>query len=211
MIQACTYHSAIFVKPQQWPTPSESIAIYCVRKLVLCVTHLQSCTKVDIWNKKKRLRTVAKIKTQDYKNWRLQKLSTIATPPLNTATTLFNEHRSHTSDGASRLGLGLETNFCESRFRSRSFWWSLGLVSKLQPGLSLGLETNFCESRFRSRSFWWSLGLVSKLQPGLSLGLQGYGLDYIAGLNWNQSVRMDSGRSFNEFLKQEWNRGSFFH
>ena len=24
----------IFVKPQQWPTPSESIAIYCVRKLV---------------------------------------------------------------------------------------------------------------------------------------------------------------------------------
>ena len=179
MIQACTYHSAIFVKPQQWPTPSESIAIYCVRKLVLCVTHLQSCTKVDIWNKKKRLRTVAKIKTQDYKNWRLQKLSTIATPPLNTATTLFNEHRSHTSDGASRLGLGL--------------------------------ETNFCESRFRSRSFWWSLGLVSKLQPGLSLGLQGYGLDYIAGLNWNQSVRMDSGRSFNEFLKQEWNRGSFFH
>jgi len=60
---------AIFVKPQQWPTPSESIAIYCVRKLVSCVTHLQSCAKVDIWNKKKKLRTVAKIKTQDYKNW----------------------------------------------------------------------------------------------------------------------------------------------
>jgi len=59
---------AIFVKPQQWPTPSESIAIYCVRKLVSCVTHLQSCAKVNIWNKKK-LRTVAKIKTQDYKNW----------------------------------------------------------------------------------------------------------------------------------------------
>ena len=38
---------AIFVKPQQWPTPSESIAIYCVRKLVSCVTHLQSCAKVD--------------------------------------------------------------------------------------------------------------------------------------------------------------------
>ena len=34
---ACTYHSAIFVKPQQWPTPSESIAIYCVRKLVSLV------------------------------------------------------------------------------------------------------------------------------------------------------------------------------
>jgi len=41
MIQACTYHSAMFVKPHQWPTPSESIAIYCVRKLVSCVTHLQ--------------------------------------------------------------------------------------------------------------------------------------------------------------------------
>ena len=46
--------SAIFVKPQQWPTPSESIAIYCVRKLVSCITHLQSCAKVDIWNKKKK-------------------------------------------------------------------------------------------------------------------------------------------------------------
>jgi len=66
---------AIFVKPQQWPTPSESIAIYCVRKLVSCITHLQSCTKVDIWNKKKKLRTVAKIKPQGYKNWRLPKFS----------------------------------------------------------------------------------------------------------------------------------------
>ena len=45
---ACTYHSAIFVKPHQWPTPTESIAIYCVRKLVSCITHLQSCAKVDI-------------------------------------------------------------------------------------------------------------------------------------------------------------------
>ena len=62
---------AIFVKPQQWPTPSESIAIYCVRKVVSCVTHLQSCAKVDIWNKKKKLRTVAKIKPQGYKNCRL--------------------------------------------------------------------------------------------------------------------------------------------
>ena len=59
MIRACTYHSAKFVKPQQWPTPSESIAIYCVRKLVSCITHLQSCANVDIWNKKKKLRTVA--------------------------------------------------------------------------------------------------------------------------------------------------------
>jgi len=47
--------SAIFVKPQQWPTPSESIAIYCVRKLVSCITHLQSCATVDIWNKKKKI------------------------------------------------------------------------------------------------------------------------------------------------------------
>jgi len=29
MIQGCTYHSAIIVKSQQLPTPSESIAIYC--------------------------------------------------------------------------------------------------------------------------------------------------------------------------------------
>ena len=76
---------AIFVKPHQWPTPSESIAIYCVRKVVSCVTHLQSCAKDDIWKKKKKLRTVAKIKTQDYKIWRLQNLSTVVTPPLNTA------------------------------------------------------------------------------------------------------------------------------
>jgi len=53
---------AFFVKPQQWPTSTESIAIYCVRKLVSCVTHLQFCAKVDIWNKKKKLHTVAKIK-----------------------------------------------------------------------------------------------------------------------------------------------------
>ena len=84
----------IFIKPQQWPTPSEFIAIYCVRKLVSCVTHLKSCAIVDIWNKRKKLHTVAKIKTQDYKNWRLQNLSTIVTPLLNTATILFNEHRS---------------------------------------------------------------------------------------------------------------------
>jgi len=84
---------AMFVKPQQWPTPSELIAIYCVRKLVSCVTHLQSCAKVGIKNKKKKLCTVAKIKTHNYKNWRLQKFSTIATLPLNTATTLFNEPR----------------------------------------------------------------------------------------------------------------------
>ena len=101
MIQACTYHSAMFVKPQQWPTPSESIAIYCVRKLVSCITHLQSCAKVDIWNKKKKLRTVAKIKTQNYKIWRLPKFSTIAAPPLNTATTLFNEPRSQRPFGTS--------------------------------------------------------------------------------------------------------------
>jgi len=42
MIQACTYHSAIIVKSQQWPTPSESIAIYCMRKLVSCVLHIFS-------------------------------------------------------------------------------------------------------------------------------------------------------------------------
>ena len=50
---------------------------------------------------KKKLRTVAKIKTQDYKNWRLQNFFTIVTPPLNTATTLFNEHRSQRPLGTS--------------------------------------------------------------------------------------------------------------
>jgi len=50
MIQACAYHSAMFVKPHQWPTPSESIAIYCVRKLLSCITHLQSLFK-SIWIK----------------------------------------------------------------------------------------------------------------------------------------------------------------
>jgi len=93
-LPATAQNKAIFVKPQQGPTPSESIAIYCVRKLVSCFTHLQSCAKVDIWNRMKKLRTVAKIKTQASKNWRLQNLSTIVTPLLNTATTLFNEHRS---------------------------------------------------------------------------------------------------------------------
>ena len=85
-----TWNVTMFVKPQQWPTPSESIAIYCVRKLVSCMTHLQSCAKVDIWNKKKKIRTVAETKTQGYKNRRLPKFSTNLSPPLNTATTLFN-------------------------------------------------------------------------------------------------------------------------
>ena len=54
MIQACTYHSAKFVKPHQRPTPSEPTAIHCVRKLVSCVTHPQSRAKVDTWNKKEK-------------------------------------------------------------------------------------------------------------------------------------------------------------
>jgi len=94
-------YEGIFVKPQQWPTPSESIAIYCVRKLVSCITHLQSCAKVDIWNKKKKLRTVAKIKPQGYKNCRLPKFGTNVTLPLYTATTLFNEPRSQRPFGTS--------------------------------------------------------------------------------------------------------------
>ena len=68
---ACTYHSALFVKPQQWPTPSESIAIYCVRKLVSCYTS-SVLRKSRHMKQKKKLRTVAKIKTQDYKILRLQ-------------------------------------------------------------------------------------------------------------------------------------------
>jgi len=60
----------IIVNTQQWPTPSESIAIYCVRKLVSCVLHIFSpAQKSTFETKRKNLRTVAKIKTQDYKNW----------------------------------------------------------------------------------------------------------------------------------------------
>jgi len=55
MIRACTYHSAMLVKPQQWPTPSESIAIYCLRKLVSCITHLQSCAKSRLMKQKKKI------------------------------------------------------------------------------------------------------------------------------------------------------------
>jgi len=55
MIQACTHHRAIIVKLQQWPTPSESIAIYCVRKLVSCVAHR---TRI-IFTAGARLRTFA--------------------------------------------------------------------------------------------------------------------------------------------------------
>ena len=73
---AITSITAIFVKPQPWPTPSESIAIYCVRKLVSCITHLQSYAKVDIWNKKKKLKNYALLlrsnlkvtKIEDYQN-----------------------------------------------------------------------------------------------------------------------------------------------
>jgi len=65
-----------------------SCVCYTSSVLRLRVLHIFIFSQVDIWNKKKKLRTVAKIKTQDYKNWRSQKLSTIATPPLNTATTL---------------------------------------------------------------------------------------------------------------------------
>ena len=72
MIQACTHHSAVIVKSQQWPTPSESIAIYCARKVVSCVTHLSSCAWPDIWNKKKNYlvlqRSKLKIETTE-PNW----------------------------------------------------------------------------------------------------------------------------------------------
>jgi len=121
----------MFVKPHQWPTPSESIAIYCVRKLVSCVTHHQSCAKVDIWNKKKKLRTVAKIKTQNYLNWRLQKFSTIATLPLNTATTLFNEPRSQRPLGTILL------------YRN----WSVNLFNQITR-LSVNLFNNWSVSLF---------------------------------------------------------------
>ena len=55
------YHIAIFVKPQQWPTPSESIAIYCVRKLVSLyhiVTYNQTIARkleFAVWKKRNNL------------------------------------------------------------------------------------------------------------------------------------------------------------
>jgi len=58
------------------------------------VLHIFSPAQKSTYETKEKLRTVAKIKTQDYKNWRLQNVFTIVTPPLNTATTLFNERRS---------------------------------------------------------------------------------------------------------------------
>ena len=47
-VSKLTQHKAVMVKSQSqlWPTPSESIAIYCARKLVSCVTHLQSLSKM---------------------------------------------------------------------------------------------------------------------------------------------------------------------
>jgi len=144
--------SAIFVKPQQWPTPSESIAIYCVRKLVSCITHLQSCAKVNIWNKKKKLRTVAKIKTQGYKNWRLPKFSTNVTPPLNTATTLFNEPRSqqHCSTNPDRRGVSVE--FIPIRFDDcEVFHVLLGLLpSIILPRWKAGMKI-----KWKLKLLWW--------------------------------------------------------
>ena len=66
---------AIFVKPQQWPTPSESIAIYCVRELVSCVLHFFSPAQKSTYETKRKnyallLRSKLKIaKIEDYKNW----------------------------------------------------------------------------------------------------------------------------------------------
>ena len=72
---------------------------------------------------KKKLRTVAKIKTQGYKNWRLTKFSTNVTPPLNTATTLCNEPRQVSLSQklneiikASRCCIANASNFTSSTF-----------------------------------------------------------------------------------------------
>jgi len=70
MTQACTHHSAIIVKSQQWPTPSESIAIYCiVRKLVSCVTHRQPVLirKDSIWLHDRDFMKQSETETQDLK------------------------------------------------------------------------------------------------------------------------------------------------
>jgi len=97
---ACTYHSALFVKPQV--THTKRIDRNLLREKTSFVCYTSSVLrKSRHMRQKKKLRTVAKIKTQDYKNWRLQNLFTIVTPPLNTATTLFNEHRSQRPLGTS--------------------------------------------------------------------------------------------------------------
>ena len=50
---ACTYHSALFVKPQQWPTPSELIAIYCGRKLVSCTAGCKARAWIVAFDKRR--------------------------------------------------------------------------------------------------------------------------------------------------------------
>ena len=85
---ACAHPSAIIVKSQKWPTPSESIAIYCVRKLVSCVTHFQSRAKVDISNKKKNYVQLL------WSKLKITKLRPIRTPPLNIATKTVKQTRS---------------------------------------------------------------------------------------------------------------------
>ena len=67
MIQACIHHSAIIVKSQQWPTPRESLAIYLRKETSLvCYTSAVLHTSRQM-KQKEKLRTAAKIKTQDYK------------------------------------------------------------------------------------------------------------------------------------------------
>jgi len=52
LLQKC-YLSKIIVKSRQWPTPRESIAIYCVKEIVSCVVNRRYCAKEDIQTNRK--------------------------------------------------------------------------------------------------------------------------------------------------------------
>ena len=87
MIHACTYHSANICKATT-VTRTKRIDRNLLRKETSFVCYTSSVLRKSRHMKQKeKLRTVAKIKTQDYKNWRLQNLSTIATPQLHNCTT----------------------------------------------------------------------------------------------------------------------------
>jgi len=61
------YRKLVIAKSHQWPTPSKSIAIYwCKETSFVCYTSSVLRTRRQM-KQKEKLRTAAKIKTQDYK------------------------------------------------------------------------------------------------------------------------------------------------
>ena len=87
LLQTCDL-SKIIVKSQQWPTPSESIAIYCVKETGFVCFTSSVLRKVRHTNKEKNYVLLLKPKLK------FVKLSPNRTPPLNTATKLLNKPES---------------------------------------------------------------------------------------------------------------------